>query len=123
MSNNLREEKLLDRKVEPAVASEVFLDTNAPPDDASVEEIEETTFKSKIEDFAAKFRRPVESARDQKSGDRVRGALILVATSIGCLFLFFGLFTTSTDSSKKERKTQPTMGRPLTDGVTAETAN
>ena len=124
MSNNLRDEKLLHRKGEPAVASEMYIDPNVQPDDAaSVEEPEETTFKSRIEEFAAKFRRPVESVRDQKSGDRVRGALILVATSIGCLFLFFGLFTTTTDSSKKERKTQPTMGRPITDGVTAETAN
>ena len=74
------------------------------------DEPEETTVKGRIEEFAARFRRPVESARDQKSGDRLRGALILVATAIGCLFLFFGLFTTTTDSSKKERKTQPSLG-------------
>src|ERR1700692_5135478 len=76
-----------------------------------------------MREFAAKFRPPVESAREQKSGDRLRGALILVAMAIGCLFLFFGLFTTTTDSSKKERKTQPNLGRPQTAGTTAETAN
>jgi hypothetical protein len=87
------------------------------------DEPKETTVKGRIEEFAARFRRPVESARDQKSGDRLRGALILVATAIGCLFLFFGLFTTTTDSSKRERKTQPSLGRPQTAGTTAETAN
>lgn len=123
MSNDFKEEKLLHGKREPAEASDAYLDPKVLPEDAaSVEESEETTLMGRIEEFAAKFRRPVESARDQKSGDRLRGALILGATTIGCLFLFFGLFTTTTDSSKKERKTQPTLGRQLTDGATAETA-
>ena len=124
MSNNLRDEKLSHGNGEPAGASELNPDPNAQPDAVvPVEESEETTFKGRIEEFAAKFRRPVESARQQKSGDRLRGALILVATAIGCLFLFFGLFTTTTDPSKKERKTQPNLGRPQTAGTTAETAN
>ncbi len=123
MSNNLRKEERPLGTGEPA-ASELNPDPNAQPDAAvPVEEPEETTFKGRIEEFAAKFRRPVESAREQKSGDRLRGALILVATAIGCLFLFFGLFTTTTDSSKKERKTQPSLGRPEMAGATAETAN
>ena len=124
MSINLRDEKLAHRSGEPAAASEPNPDPNAQP--AAVipaDEPEETTVKGRIEEFAARFRRPVESARDQKSGDRLRGALILVATAIGCLFLFFGLFTTTTDSSKKERKTQPSLGRPQATGATAETAN
>lgn len=123
MSNNLRKEERPLGTGEPA-APELNPDPNAQPDAAvPVEEPEETTFKGRIEEFAAKFRRPVESAREQKSGDRLRGALILVATAIGCLFLFFGLFTTTTDSSKKERKTQPSLGRPEMAGATAETAN
>ena len=124
MSINLRDEKLAHGSGEPAAASEANPDPNAQP--AAVipgDEPEETTVKGRIEEFAARFRRPVESARDQKSGDRLRGALILVATAIGCLFLFFGLFTTTTDSSKKERKTQPSLGRPQATGATAETAN
>jgi hypothetical protein len=124
MSINLRDEKLAHGSGEPAAASEPNPDPNAQP--AAVipaDEPEETTVKGRIEEFAARFRRPVESARDQKSGDRLRGALILVATAIGCLFLFFGLFTTTTDSSKRERKTQPSLGRPQTAGTTAETAN
>jgi hypothetical protein len=124
MSINLRDEKLAHGSGEPAAASEPNPDPNAQP--AAVipaDEPEETTVKGRIEEFAARFRRPVESARDQKSGDRLRGALILVATAIGCLFLFFGLFTTTTDSSKKERKTQPSLGRPQATGATAETAN
>lgn len=123
MSNNLRKEERPLGTGEPA-ASELNPDPNAQPDAAvPVEEPEEATFKGRIEEFAAKFRRPLESAREQKSGDRLRGALILVATAIGCLFLFFGLFTTTTDSSKKERKTQPSLGRPEMAGATAETAN
>lgn len=124
MSNNLRDEKLSLGNGEPAGASETNPDPNAQP--AAVipgDEPEETTVKGRIEEFAARFRRPVESARDQKSGDRLRGALILVATAIGCLFLFFGLFTTTSDPSKRERKTQPSLGRPQTAGATAETAN
>lgn len=124
MSNNLKDEKLGHQSGEPAEGSEPNPDPNAHLDAVIPgNEPEETTVKGKIEEFAARFRRPVESAREQKSGDRLRGALILVATAIGCLFLFFGLFTTTTDSSKKERKTQPNLGRPQTAGTTAETAN
>jgi hypothetical protein len=79
--------------------------------------------ESRIEAFAARFLRPAESTREQKSGDRLRGALILVGTAIGCLFLFFGLFTTTTDPSKKERKTQPSLGRPQATAATSEAAN
>jgi len=124
MSNNLKDEKLSHGNGEPELASELNPDPNARPDAVIPgDEPEETTVKGRIEEFAARFRRPVESARDQKSGDRLRGALILVATAIGCLFLFFGLFTTTSDPSKRERKTQPSLGRPQTAGATAETAN
>src|SRR5713226_1010320 len=124
MSNNVRDEKLSHGHGEPAGASEPSPDPNAQPDAVIPgDEPEETTVKGRIGEFAARFHRPAESARDQKSGDRLRGALILVATAIGCLFLFFGLFTTTTDSSKKERKTQPSLGRPQATGATAETAN
>src|ERR1700693_438066 len=124
MSNNLRDEKLSHGNGEPAGASEPNPDPNAHLDAVIPgDEPEKTTVKGRIEEFAARFRRPVESAREQKSGDRLRGALILVATAIGCLFLFFGLFTTTTDSSKKDRKTQPSLGMPQAAGTTAETAN
>ena len=124
MSSNLRDEKLSHGNTEPAGASEPNPDPNAHLDAAIPgDEPEETTVKGRIGEFAARFRRPAESAREQKSGDRLRGALILVATAIGCLFLFFGLFTTTSDPSKRERKTQPSLGRPQTAGVTAETAN
>ena len=124
MSNNLRDEKLSHGNGEPTGASEPNPDPNAHLEAVIPgDEPEETTVKGRIEEFAARFRRPVESARDQKSGDRLRGALILVATAIGCLFLFFGLFTTTSDPAKRERKTQPSLGRPQTEGATAETAN
>jgi hypothetical protein len=76
-----------------------------------------------LDRLVARFRRAPESAREQKSGDRVRGAVILGATAIGCLFLFFGLFTTTTDPSKKERRTQPSLGRPQADATAADSAN
>jgi hypothetical protein len=124
MSNNLRDEKLSRGNTDPAGASDPNPDPNAHLDAAIPgDEPEETTVKGRIGEFAARFRRPAESAREQKSGDRLRGALILVATAIGCLFLFFGLFTTTSDPSKRERKTQPSLGRPQTAGATAETAN
>src|SRR4026209_422474 len=106
MSNNFRDDKLPRGKGEPAAASAPNPDPKAQHDAVIPgDEPEETTVKGRIEELAARFRRPTVSARDQKSGDRLRGALILVATAIGCLFLFFGLFTTTNDSSKKERKT------------------
>src|ERR1700731_371071 len=124
MSINLRDEKLAHESGEPAAASEPNPDPNAQPAAVTpADEPEETTVKGRIQEFAARFRRPVESARDQKSGDRLRGALILAATAIGCLFLFFGLFTTTSDPSKRERKTQPSLGRAQTAVATDETAN
>ncbi len=87
------------------------------------EEIEEIGPRNRLEEFAARFRKQPESAREQKSGDRLRGAVILGATAVGCLFLFFGLFTTTTDPSKKERKTQPSLGRAAGAATTAEAAN
>src|ERR1700675_7375 len=124
MSINLRDEKLSHGNGEQAGAPEPKPAPNAHPDAVIPgDEPEETTVKGRIEEFTARFPRPGETARDQKSGDQLRGALILVATAIGCLFLFFGLFTTTTDSSKKDRKTQPSLGRPPAAGTTAETAN
>ena len=92
------------------------------PENAT-EEIEETGPRNRFEEFTARFKKPPESAREQKSGDRLRGAVILGATAVGCLFLFFGLFTTTTDPSKKERKTQPSLGRAAGAATTADTAN
>ena len=117
MSNNLRDEKLSHGNGEPAGASEPNPDPNAHLDAVIPgDEPEETTVKGRIEEFAARFRRPVESARDQKSGDRLRGALILVATAIGCLFLFFGLFTTTTDPSKKRAENAAKPGEAADGG-------
>ena len=92
-------------------------------DPAAQDNVEDAPVETTMEKLAARFRRAPESAREQKSGDRVRGAVILGATAVGCLFLFFGLFTTTTDPSKKERKTQPSLGRPQADAATADSAN
>lgn len=92
-------------------------------DPAAEDNVEDAPGETTMEKLAARFRRAPESAREQKSGDRVRGAVILGAAALGCLFLFFGLFTTTTDPSKKERKTQPSLGRPQADAATADSAN
>ncbi len=124
MSNDPRDEKLSQGNEEPAVASEPNPASGAQPDVlVAGDEPGETSVRDRIEGLAARFRRPAGSARDQKAGDRLRGALILGATTTGCLFLFFGLFTTTSDSSKKERKTQPSLGRPEGTAATPETAN
>ena len=123
MSNDPRDEKLSQTSPQPDAPSELNPDPNAQPSAAEISEPEETTIKGRIEALAARFQRPAESARDHKAGDRLRGALILGVTTIGCLFLFFGLFTTTTDSSKKERKTQPSLGRPEGSPTATETAN
>jgi len=124
MSNDPRDEKLSQGNEEPAAAPELNPDPNAQPGAVVAGDGPgETSVRDRIEGFAARFRRPAGSARDQKAGDRLRGALILGATTIGCLFLFFGLFTTTSDSSKKERKTQPSLGRPEGTATAAEAAN
>jgi hypothetical protein len=38
--------------------------------------------------------------------------VILAGTTIACLFLFFGLFTTDSQTTRKERRTTPNLGRP-----------
>ncbi len=42
----------------------------------------------------------------------MRGLVILVGATVACLFLFFGLFTTESGTNRKERRTQPSLGRP-----------
>jgi hypothetical protein len=49
--------------------------------------------------------------------------VILGVTSIACLFLFFGLFTTDSSSSNRERRTKPNLGRPEQAAVAPENAN
>ena len=79
--------------------------------------------KSRFAQFAALFTKPPESSRDAKSGERTRGLVILAGTTIACLFLFFGLFTTDSGANRKERSTKPNLGRPETAAIDPETAN
>lgn len=78
--------------------------------------------RSRFAQFAARFTKPPESSRDAKSGERTRGLVILAGTTIACLFLFFGLFTTDSGANK-ERSTKPNLGRPETAAIDPETAN
>jgi hypothetical protein len=58
--------------------------------------------------------RPAEQSREAKSGERTRGLVVLAGTAIACVFLFFGLFTTDSRTSRKEPKPTPSLGRPQT---------
>ena len=127
MANELKHENRPDGVDAEEVASKQPLaaepaNPNAQATDPT-DEVEEAGPRNRLEEFAARFRKQPESAREQKSGDRLRGAVILGATAVGCLFLFFGLFTTTTDPSKKERKTQPSLGRAAGAATTADAAN
>jgi hypothetical protein len=81
-----------------------------PPDAGVVPEAEPRP--SRLAQLAKHFARPSEPSREAKSGERTRGLVILVGTTIACLFLFFGLFTTDSQSTHKERRTTPSLGRP-----------
>lgn len=84
---------------------------------------EEQRPKTALEDLAERLNRPGVLTREQKSGDRVRGAVILAATALGCVFLFFGLFTTESDPTKQQRRTEPNLGRPQTHAAGPEAPN
>lgn len=61
--------------------------------------------------------------RDAKSTEKTRGLVLLGLTAVGGIFLFFGLFTTDIDSSKKARPSGPSLGRPAQPQANAEAAN
>ncbi len=84
--------------------------TPVPPDTGVVPE--EEPRPNRLAQLARHFARPSEPSRETKSGERTRGLVILAGTTIACLFLFFGLFTTDSQSTSKERRTTPSLGRP-----------
>lgn len=61
--------------------------------------------------------------RDAKSTEKTRGLVLLGLTALGGIFLFFGLFTTDIDSSKKARPSGPSLGRPAQPQADADAAN
>lgn len=61
--------------------------------------------------------------RDAKSTEKTRGLVLLGLTAIGGIFLFFGLFTTDIDSSKKARPSGPSLGRPAQPQADVDAAN
>ena len=87
------------------------------------EEIENREPKraSLLDQLRARFSSSSQS-RELKSSERTRGLVILAGASLACLFLFFGLFTTDADSTKKAKGTTPNLGRPATTPTTAETS-
>ena len=95
---------------EGSAAPEQSDKTPIPPDTGVVPEAEPRP--NRLAQLARQFSRPAEASREAKSGERTRGLVILAGTTIACLFLFFGLFTTDSESTRKERRTAPNLGRP-----------
>src|SRR2546428_363842 len=83
-------------------------------DERAEDRTEEEPEQSPLAKLAARFTKRAEPSRDAKSGERTRGLVILAATAIACLFLFFGLFTIDGGANRKERQTKPSLGRPET---------
>src|SRR5262249_44717723 len=74
------------------------------PEGAEVVPEEEEPQPGRFARLAKHLSRPSEPSREAKSGERTRGLVILAGTTIACLFLFFGLFTTDSATTRKERK-------------------
>ncbi len=80
--------------------------------------------RGRLAGILARLRRPTgETGRESKTVERTRALVLLVGGTVGCLLLFFALFTTDGESSRKERKSKPSLGRPEEAASTAENAN
>lgn len=111
------EEQLADPEAaDPASESDGPEETETLPEDQPQQQ-------GWLAQLMARLAKPSEPSRDAKSAERTRGLVILAGASIACLFLFFGLFTTDSATSRKERRTQPSLGRPQTPAVDPDTAN
>ena len=97
-------------RAEGSAAPEQPGQTPIPPDTGVVSQAEPRP--NRLAQLTRQFSRPSEPSREAKSGERTRGLVILAGTTIACLFLFLGLFTTDSESTRKERRTTPSMGRP-----------
>jgi hypothetical protein len=73
---------------------------------------EEPPQPSRWAQLVARLRKPPQPSRDAKSRERTRGLVILAGTTLACLFLFLGLFTTESGANRKEHSTKPNLGRP-----------
>lgn len=91
--------------------------------DAAAVEEEPEAKPSRLEQLAARLRRPADQPREAKATERTRALVILIVTSIACLFLFIGLFTTDSASNRRERQTKPNLGRPEQTAAAPEAAN
>src|SRR5262245_35591367 len=98
----------------PASVPSAEIQSEDPVDESNTpESTEEEPPPGKFAQFLARLKKPEKPRRDSKSNDRMRGLVILLGATVACLFLFFGLFTTESGSDRKERRTQPSLGRPL----------
>lgn len=76
------------------------------------------------ERLAAWLRRDApEPTRDSKAREKTRGLVLLGVTAVGGFFLFFGLFTTDSDSTKAARPSGPSLGRPQQQTANPETTD
>jgi hypothetical protein len=94
-------------------------DGSDSPDDSAPEE--EKGWFNRLADRLQPKETP--QTRDAKSTEKTRGLVLLGLTAVGGIFLFFGLFTTDIDSSKKARPSGPSLGRPAQPQADADAAN
>lgn len=95
-----------------------------PPTSRASEPIQEERSAAGLwAQFRARLNKPPDSSREGKSVERTRGLVMLAGTTIVCIFLFFGLFTTDSSTSRKERRVTPNLGRPDSAAMDPESAN
>jgi len=118
-----RDAKLEESARQESVGRENFpcdaADGSDSPDDSAPEE--EKGWFNRLADRLQPKETP--QTRDAKSTEKTRGLVLLGLTAVGGIFLFFGLFTTDIDSSKKVRPNGPSLGRPAQPQADADAAN
>lgn len=80
--------------------------------------------RGRLAGMLARLRKPSgATGRESKASERTRALVLLVGGAVACLLLFFALFTTDGESSRKERKSKPSLGRPEETASVSENAN
>ena len=114
MSDNGGEDELKAVAGTPAPVPSPETESKDPVDESNTpDSTEEEPPPGKFAQFLARLKKPDKPSRDSKSNDRIRGLVILLGATVACLFLFVALFTTESGSNRKERRTQPSLGRPV----------
>ena len=126
---NDKDDNVIGESIEERAAKTAAQEAPPPTLDANRDEAahagaEVEPDRGRLAGMLARFRRPTgETGRESKAIERTRALVLLVGGSVACLLLFFALFTTDGESSRKERKSKPSLGRPEETASAAENAN